>query len=52
MTHSLTETFPRVRIAHVPTPLERLHRLEGVLGSPVPIFVKRDDCTGLATGGN
>ena len=52
MTHSLTETFPRVRIAHVPTPLERLHRLEGVLESPVPIFIKRDDCTGLATGGN
>lgn len=43
--------FPRVALAHLPTPLERLPRLTEHLGGP-EIFVKRDDCTGLATGGN
>ena len=43
--------FPRVRLAHLPTPLERLDRLSRELGGP-EIWVKRDDCTGLSTGGN
>jgi len=43
--------FPRVPLAHLPTPLEHLPRLSGALGGP-QIYVKRDDCTGLATGGN
>ncbi len=43
--------FPRVRLAHLPTPLEHLPRLSEHLGGP-QIYVKRDDCTGLATGGN
>lgn len=43
--------FPRVPLAHLPTPLEHLPRLSDALGGP-QIFVKRDDCTGLATGGN
>jgi L-cysteate sulfo-lyase len=43
--------FPRVSLAHLPTPLEHLPRLSKHLGGP-EIFVKRDDCTGLATGGN
>lgn len=43
--------FPRVSLAHLPTPLEYLPRLSEHLGGP-QIFVKRDDCTGLATGGN
>ena len=42
---------PRVRLAHLPTPLEPLPRLSAELGGP-PLWVKRDDCTGLATGGN
>ena len=42
---------PRVRLAHLPTPLEPLHRLRERIGGPL-IFIKRDDCTGLATGGN
>jgi D-cysteine desulfhydrase/L-cysteate sulfo-lyase len=42
---------PRVRLAHLPTPLERLPRLSAAVGG-VTIFVKRDDCTGLACGGN
>ena len=43
--------FPRIRLAHLPTPLEFLPRLTEALGGP-EIWVKRDDCTGLATGGN
>ena len=43
--------FPRVRLAHLPTPIESLDRLSETLGGP-RLFLKRDDCTGLATGGN
>ncbi len=43
--------FPRVKICHAPTPLEFLPRLSRVLGGP-QIWIKRDDCTGLALGGN
>jgi L-cysteate sulfo-lyase len=43
--------FPRVPLAHLPTPLEFLPRLSEYLDGP-EIYVKRDDCTGLATGGN
>jgi L-cysteate sulfo-lyase len=43
--------FPRVRLAHLPTPLEFLPRLSSALGGP-GIWIKRDDCTGLSTGGN
>ena len=47
----LLARFPRVSLAHLPTPLEHLPRLSEHLGGP-QIYVKRDDCTGLATGGN
>lgn len=43
--------FPRRFLAHLPTPLERLDRLTAELGGP-EIWIKRDDCTGLSTGGN
>jgi len=43
--------FPRVRLGHGPTPLEPLPRLSEMLGGP-NLYIKRDDCTGLATGGN
>lgn len=42
---------PRVELAHLPTPFEPLDRLSEHLGGP-RIFVKRDDQTGLALGGN
>jgi len=42
---------PRLPLAHTPTPLEFLSRLTDYLQGPA-IFIKRDDCTGLATGGN
>lgn len=41
----------RVRFAHLPTPVEELPRLSAALGGP-RLFVKRDDQTGLAFGGN
>ncbi len=43
--------LPRVRLAHLPTPLEPMDRLSKALGGP-RLWIKRDDCTGLATGGN
>jgi L-cysteate sulfo-lyase len=43
--------FPRIHLAHLPTPLEPLPRLSEALGGP-EIWIKRDDCTGLSTGGN
>ncbi|MEI4232665.1 D-cysteine desulfhydrase [Roseovarius sp. D22-M7] len=43
--------YPRHFLAHLPTPLERLDRLSRELGGP-EIWIKRDDCTGLSTGGN
>ena len=51
MHYSLTEHLPRVPLAHTPTPLEPLPRLTQHLGGPA-IYVKRDDATGLAFGGN
>lgn len=42
---------PKVRLAHLPTPFEPLDRLSDHLGGP-RVFVKRDDQTGLALGGN
>ncbi len=47
----LTKSLSRVSIAHLPTPLEEMPRLSEVLGGP-RLLVKRDDQTGLATGGN
>jgi D-cysteine desulfhydrase family pyridoxal phosphate-dependent enzyme len=43
--------IPRRRIAHLPTPIEEMPRLSIALGGP-RLFVKRDDQTGLAFGGN
>ena len=47
----LLSRYPRRFLAHLPTPLERLDRLTAELGG-AEIWIKRDDCTGLATGGN
>ncbi len=40
----------KITLTHGPTPLERLHNLGPQLG--IDLWVKRDDCTGLAMGGN
>lgn len=49
--HDRLDALPRASLAHLPTPLEEMPRLSAALGGP-RLFVKRDDCTGLGTGGN
>lgn len=43
--------YEPLKIAHLPTPLEEATRLSEALGN-TRIFIKRDDATGLAGGGN
>ena len=45
------ERIPRLRFAHLPTPIEPMPRLGAHVGGQ-PLWVKRDDQTGLAFGGN
>ena len=45
------KNFSRVDLCHQPTPLEEMPRLSAALNGP-KFLIKRDDCTGLATGGN
>ncbi len=48
-------TRPRVRLAHLPTPLDQAPRLRHALkgqGEVPDLWIKRDDMTGLAFGGN
>jgi L-cysteate sulfo-lyase len=43
--------FPRIKLCHAPTPLEFMPNLTKHLGGP-QLWIKRDDCTGVAMGGN
>ena len=43
--------FPRAILSHAPTPLESMHNIMRQSGHP-HLYVKRDDTTGLAMGGN
>ncbi len=45
------DRFPQIKLCHRPTPIEAMPRMSELLGGP-RLFIKRDDCTGLATGGN
>jgi L-cysteate sulfo-lyase len=47
----LTDHLPRISLGFFPTPLEEMPRLSKALGGP-RLLIKRDDQTGLATGGN
>jgi len=47
----MLEKFERIKLGHFPTPIEYLKNVSKYFGGP-NIFIKRDDCTGLATGGN
>ncbi|GAA5134544.1 D-cysteine desulfhydrase [Thalassotalea piscium] len=47
---STFNSIPRVIISHSPTPLEPMPRLSSLFNHN--LYVKRDDCTGLAGGGN
>ena len=40
--------FPRIHLAHLPTPLEYLPNLTRELNGP-EVWIKRDDCTGMST---
>lgn len=51
----IKEKYPWVQLAHTPTPLERMNNLSRKypgIGGEINLWVKRDDCTGLALGGN
>jgi len=43
--------YRKAKTTYLPTPIEPLDRLSDHLGGP-RIWIKRDDCTGLSTGGN
>jgi len=43
--------LPRVKLVNLPTPLEEMPHLTKILNGP-RLWIKRDDCTGLAFGGN
>ncbi|NNF80458.1 MAG: D-cysteine desulfhydrase family protein, partial [Rhizobiales bacterium] len=45
------DQYARLSLCHQPTPIEPMVRLSEHLGGP-NLFIKRDDCTGLASGGN
>jgi D-cysteine desulfhydrase len=47
----ITDAFPRVPLAQLPTPVARLSRLTASMGG-AELWIKRDDQTGLAFGGN
>ncbi len=46
------DELPRAQFGHYPTPLEAMPNLAAALGRGGGLYVKRDDCTGLAFGGN
>ncbi|MET3579890.1 L-cysteate sulfo-lyase [Mesorhizobium robiniae] len=48
---AIIERYPRLNLAHLPTPFERMERLQAWLGVD-NLWVKRDDLTGLGMGGN
>lgn len=50
MNHSL-DKIPNIKLAALPTPLEEVPRLADKIGLS-KLFIKRDDFTGLAGGGN
>ena len=47
----MLDKFERIDLGHFPTRIEYLKNISDQLDGP-EIFIKRDDCTGLATGGN
>ena len=45
------QKFPKQDLIHLPTPFKKLENLSEEMGGP-NIYIKRDDMTGLAFGGN
>ena len=54
LSESIKKKFPWVELAHTPSPLERMNNLSDryFSGKNLNLWIKRDDCTGLALGGN
>lgn len=48
----IMESLPREKLACLPTPLSRLENTEKLLGTPFKLYIKRDDLTGIGSGGN
>ena len=46
----MIDKFERIKLGHFPTPIEYLKNITEHLNGP-QIYIKRDDCTGLASGG-
>ena len=44
------ESFPRISLGILPTPIHKLENISRLLGRN--IYIKRDDMTGLGLGGN
>ena len=42
--------FPRIPLAVLPTPIQKLENISRILGTNV--YIKRDDLTGIGLGGN
>ncbi len=53
-TEEKLDALPRLRLCQLPTPIARARRAERELGLAAgpEIWIKRDDLTGLAFGGN
>ena len=55
LSENLKKKYPWVKLSHSPTPLELMKNLSKSYSSErgkINLWVKRDDCTGLAMGGN
>ena len=44
--------IPRENLAPLPTPLQRLENTEKLVGAKGKMYIKRDDLTGIGSGGN
>jgi D-cysteine desulfhydrase/L-cysteate sulfo-lyase len=49
---SRIDVLPRIQVAYKDTPLERCPRFAAALGTAATVYIKRDDMTGIALGGN
>ena len=46
------KNIPREKLAPLPTPLQRLKNTEKLVGAKGKMYIKRDDLTGIGSGGN
>ena len=48
----IMNNIPREKLAPLPTPLQRLQNTEKLISSENKMYIKRDDLTGVGSGGN